>query len=214
MLKFPKFVALALVASFACGSAYAGKYNIGRQATKAEVAAWNIDIRPDGQGLPEGKGTVGEGEKVYAEKCASCHGDFGEGVDRWPVLSGGADTLSSEDPVKTIGSYWPYLSTVFDYVNRAMPFNEARSLEADEVYAITAYLLYVNDVIEDEKFELSKANFLKTRLPNEKNFFADDRTKSPIFAKNKPCMKNCKRNVEITARAQVLDVTPDEQEVN
>ena len=209
MSKFPKFVIAAIVVSLACGAAIAGKYNLGREATDEEVAAWNIDIRPDGQGLPEGAGTVADGESIYAEKCAVCHGDFGEGVDRWPVLAGGVDTLTGDRPVKTIGSYWPYLSTVFDYVNRAMPFAEARSLESDEVYALTAYLLYVNDLVDDEEFELSKSNFLDTRLPNEANFFADDRMTSPVFSKAEPCMKNCKTEAKITGRARILDVTPE-----
>lgn len=209
MSKFPKIIASALVISLLSGAAFAGKFNIGREATKEEVAAWNIDVRPDGQGLPEGSGTVAQGEEIFAEQCASCHGDFGEGVDRWPILSGGADTLKSDRPVKSIGSYWPYLSTVFDYVNRAMPFTEARSLEADEVYALTAYIMYVNDIVEDEEFELSKANFLERRLPNEGNFVEDDRLSSAPYKKVEPCMKDCKSDVKITSRARILDVTPE-----
>jgi len=211
MLKFLKLTGAAVALSLACGAAFAGKYNLGREATNEEVAAWNIDVRPDGQGLPEGSGTVEVGEEIYAEKCAMCHGDFGEGVDRWPVLAGGGDTLSGDRPIKTIGSYWPYLSTVFDYVNRAMPFAEARSLENDEVYALTAYLLYVNDLVDDEEFELSKSNFLDIRLPNEANFFADDRLSSPVFNKVEPCMKDCKPEAKVTGRARVLDVTPDKE---
>ena len=214
MSKFLKLAAIAIAADLACTSALAGKYNLGREATKEEVVAWDIDVRPDGQGLPEGKGTAAQGEEIWAEKCASCHGDFGEGVDRWPVIAGGADSLSSDNPVKTVGSYWPYLSTVFDYVNRAMPFTEARSLEPDEVYALTAYILLINDLADDENFELSKENFLKTRLPNEANFFADDRLKSPVFAKTQPCMKDCKPEVKITGRARILDVTPETTDDN
>lgn len=209
MSKFPKFIATALAASLMCGAAFAGKYNLGREATKEEVAAWNIDVRPDGQGLPEGQGTVAEGEEVWVEKCAACHGDFGEAVDRWPVVAGGRQTLASDDPVKTVGSYWPYLSTVFDYVNRAMPFSEARSLEPNEVYALTAYILYINDLVEDEDYELSKANFLETKLPNENGFIPDDRLTSPVFSKEQPCTKDCKATVKITGRARVLDVTPE-----
>ena len=209
MSKFPKVIASGLAVSLLSGAAFAGKFNIGREATKEEVAAWNIDVRPDGQGLPEGSGTVAQGEEIFAEQCASCHGDFGEGVDRWPILSGGADTLKSDRPVKSIGSYWPYLSTVFDYVNRAMPFTEARSLEADEVYALTAYIMYVNDIVEDEEFELSKSNFLDKRLPNEGNFIEDDRLSSAPYKKVEPCMKNCKSDVKITSRARILDVTPE-----
>jgi cytochrome c len=211
MSKFLKITAAAVVLTALATPALAGKFNLGRDATKAEVSAWDIDVRPDGQGLPEGKGTVAEGEAIYAEKCASCHGDFGEGIDRWPVLAGGHDTLKSERPVKTIGSYWPYLSTVFDYVNRAMPFGEARSLEPNEVYAITAYLLNLNDVVDSE-FELSKENFVSTRLPNEANFIDDTRPDTPIIAKGKePCMSDCKQGeVKITSTARVLDVTPEE----
>lgn len=214
MLKFPKSVLAATAAALLLGgvatSAYAGKFNIGREATTDEVAAWDIDVRPDGLGLPEGKGNVLDGEEIFSEKCASCHGEFGEGVDRWPVLAGGLGTIDSEDPVKTIGSYWPYLSTAWDYIYRAMPFGEAESLEADEVYAIVAYLMYVNELVDDEEFELSKANFLDIRLPNEENFFMDDRTETAVFKKRDICMKDClPGKAEVIGRARVLDVTPD-----
>ncbi len=209
MSKFPKLIVAAMAASLLTGAAFAGKYKLGREATSEEVAAWNIDVRPDGQGLPEGSGTVSRGEEIWTDQCASCHGDFGEAVDRWPVIAGGQDSLASEDPVKTVGSYWPYLSTVFDYVNRAMPFTEARSLTPDDVYALTAYIMNINDLV-DEDFELSKANFAEQKLPNEKNFFDDDRSSSPVFAKTEPCMSNCKPEVSVTMRARVLDVTPED----
>lgn len=188
-----------------------GVLHLGRRATPAEVVAWDIDIRPDGAGLPEGRGTVAEGEPIYTERCAACHGDFGEGRDRWPVLAGGFDTLMAERPVKTIGSYWPYLSTVFDYVRRAMPFGDARSLTDDEVYAVTAYLLYLNDVVTDEDFELSSENFDEARLPNEANFTGDDRAAETHYAASaEPCMRDCKPGpVKVLMRARVLDVTPD-----
>ena len=188
-----------------------GAFGLGRVAMPEEIAAWDIDIRPDGTGLPEGSGTVAQGEPIFAEQCAVCHGVFGEGVGRWPVLAGGQDTLTRERPEKTIGSYWPYLSTVFDYVRRAMPFGNARSLSDDDVYALTAYLLYLNDIVQDEEFELSNDNFTEIRLPNEDNFIADDRMSEPHYAKGaEPCMSECKPGpVEITARAQILDVTPD-----
>lgn len=188
-----------------------GAFGLGRVATDQEIAAWDIDIRPDGAGLPVGKGTVADGEPIFTDYCAVCHGDFGEGAGRWPVLAGGHDTLIKERPEKTIGSYWPYLSTVFDYVRRAMPFGDARSLSDDDVYALTAYLLYLNDVVEDEDFELSNENFTSIRLPNEENFFDDNRMSEPHYAQGvEPCMSDCKPGpVEITARAQVLDVTPE-----
>jgi len=184
------------------------KFGLGRMATAAEVKAWDIDVRPDGRGLPEGQGKASDGEKIYTSKCAACHGDFGEGVDRWPVLVGGKGTLKSDDPVKTIGSYWPYLSTVFDYVKRAMPFGDAQSLSNNEVYALTAYLLFMNEIVDDENFVLSKNNFSKIRMPNEKNFTKDPRPDTPLMSSKKPCMKACKTAVKITKRARVIDVTP------
>lgn len=210
MLKSLKACLAGSLLIVSSGSAFSEGLGLGRAATTDEVAAWDIDVRPDGMGLPEGSGTVSEGEEVFAERCAACHGDFGEGVDRWPVLSGGQGSLTDERPVKTIGSYWPYLSTVYDYINRAMPFGESQSLTPDEIYGITAYLLYMNDVVTDEEFELSKQNFLSIRLPNEDNFFFDPRPDTPIFKVSEPCMSDCKPEVAITSRARILDVTPDE----
>ncbi|MCI4662033.1 MAG: c-type cytochrome [Neomegalonema sp.] len=210
MSRFLNGVTLAATIGLLAFTAQAEpKLGLGRAATPDEVAAWDIDIRPDGQGLPEGRGTVAEGEEIFAEQCAVCHGDFGEGVDRWPVLAGGQGTLSSHDPVKTIGSYWPYLSTVWDYVHRAMPFGNAQSLTNDQVYAITAYLLYVNDVVTEDDFELSKDNFTEVRLPNEANFFMDDRLETERPSPAEVCMTNCKPDVKITKRATVIDVTPE-----
>jgi cytochrome c2 len=189
-------------------------FGLGREATPEEIAAWDFDIRPDGLGLPEGSGTVMQGEEIYTERCAACHGDFGEGIGRWPVLAGGHDTLTADRPEKTIGSYWPYLSTVYDYVHRAMPFGDARSLTNDETYALTAYLLYLNDVVTDEEFELSRDNFASVRLPNEANFIEDDRLNEPRYAdRSEPCMTDClPGTAEITMHAAVLDVTPDTEE--
>jgi cytochrome c len=189
-----------------------GGFGLGRTALPEEIAAWDIDVRPDGLGLPAGSGDVWTGEEVFVESCAVCHGDFGEAVGRWPVLAGGRDTLTREDPVKTIGSYWPYLSTVYDYINRAMPFGYAQSLEPDDIYAITAYLLYVNDIVGDD-FELSNENFLDVAMPNADNFFMDDRAEAelPLFSVE-PCMESCKASVEITMHASVLDVTPETEE--
>ena len=187
-----------------------GIFHLGRPATTAEIAAWDIDVRADGTGLPAGRGTVAEGEALFSERCASCHGDFGEGVGRWPVLAGGHGSLKADRPEKTIGSYWPYLSTVYDYVRRAMPFGDARSLSDDEVYAVTAYLLYLNDVVTDDGFELSRDNFAEVRLPNEANFIDDTRPQEPHYAATaEPCMRACKPEARIVMRARVLDVTPE-----
>lgn len=190
--------------------AQAQTYGLGREALPEEVAAWDIDVRPDGLGLPEGSGSVLEGEDIFLERCASCHGGFAEGAGRWPPLAGGQGSLSSDDPLKTIGSYWPYLSTVWDYVHRAMPFGDAQSLEPDEVYAITAFLLYMNDVVLDDQFVLSNENFTDIHLPNEDGFFMDDREESPLFPPHDVCMTNCADSVEIVMRANILDVTPED----
>ena len=187
-----------------------GPLGIGRMALPEEVAAWNVDVRPDGQGLPEGSGNVSDGDDLFQDYCAVCHGVFAEGVDNWPKLAGGSGTLDREDPLKTVGSYWPYVSTVWDYVHRSMPFGNAQSLSPDEVYAITAYILYSNDLVDDD-FVLSNENFTEVTLPNADGFLVDDRetTELPVFSQE-PCMENCKDTVEITMRATVLDVTPDQ----
>ena len=99
------------------------------QATPEEIAGWDIDIRPDGHGLPVGKGTVKQGEPLYMERCAACHGEFGESAGRWPILMGGAGTLASHDPVKSIGSYWPYASTVMDYIRRTHAVRQCAVLD-------------------------------------------------------------------------------------
>jgi cytochrome c len=185
--------------------------NIGREAKPGEIAGWDIDIRPDGQGLPPGKGTVKQGEAIYMQQCAACHGEFGESAGRWPILSGGDGTLGSDDPVKSIGSYWPYASTVMDYIRRAMPFGNAQSLSNDELYSVTAYVFYLNDIIRDEHFELNANSFKSIKLPNEPNFRDDDRdvAERSLWRKS-PCMTNClPGTASITGRARVIDVTPD-----
>lgn len=208
MSRFPE---LALAAALIAAPALAEGPALGRVATPAEIAAWDIDIRPDGLGLPEGRGTAAEGEEVFAELCAVCHGDFGEGVDRWPVLAGGWGSLQDERPEKTIGSYWPFLSTVYDYIRRAMPFGNARSLSDDEVYAITAYLLLMNDVIDDEDFVLSRESFTEIEMPNHGNFIPDNRLDEAHYQPGvEPCMQTCKDgDAAVAMRATVLDVTPD-----
>ncbi|APG46669.1 c-type cytochrome [Phaeobacter porticola] len=209
MLKFPKVITAAFLALVLALPASAEKLGLGRPALPVEIAAWDLDVAPDGTGLPEGSGDVFTGEEIFAEKCAVCHGDFAEGVGNWPKLAGGQGTLDHDDPLKTVGSYWPYLSTTWDYVNRSMPFGDAQSLTPDEVYAIVAYILYSNDLVEDD-FELSKATFTDVELPNTDGFIIDDRLEAEAhFWTDEPCMANCKDSVEITMRARVLDITPE-----
>ncbi len=202
----------AIVIAVSAGSAFAQgkkKFGLGRDALPEEIAAWNTDIRPDGAGLPPGKGSVKQGEAIYLEQCAACHGEFGEGAGRWPVLAGGQGSLKSDGPEKTIGSYWPFASTTFDYIRRAMPFGNAQSLTPDQTYALTAYLLQLNDLVKED-FILSQENFAKVKLPNAANFFDDDReVAEKHFWNKKPCMTNCKSDVKITGHARMIDVTPD-----
>lgn len=186
------------------------KLGLGRPALPDEVQAWDIDVRPDGAGLPPGRGSVKQGDELFQAQCAACHGEFGQGNGRWPVLAGGQGTLKADRPDKTVGSFWPDVSTVFDYIRRAMPFGNAQSLSPDELYALTAYVLYLNDVLKDENFELSDKNFTSIKLPNAAGFYDDDREVAErSFWGREPCMKNCKSEVKITGRAAILDVTPD-----
>ena len=203
-----KCVAAGLAGLALGAPAAADPLGLGREATPEEIAAWDIDVRPDGQGLPAGEGDVMTGEMVYTERCASCHGVFGEGAGRWPVLMGGFNTLESDRPVKTIGSYWPYASTIWDYVHRAMPFGDAQSLSDDEVYAVVAYLLYLNDLVSDD-FVADAGSFAAVELPNEDGFIPDDRPETELNRfSGEVCMSACKEDVGITMRAAVLDVTP------
>ena len=187
-----------------------GAFGLGRPAHVQEIAAWDVDVLPDGRGLPEGEGDVWTGEEVFADRCGSCHGDFAEGVDNWPVLAGGFDTLADEDPVKTVGSYWPHLSTAWDYINRSMPFGEAGTLSADETYAIVAYILYSNDLVDDD-FTLSHENFAKFEMYNAKGFVIDDRPELEYTTwRAEPCMSDCKDEVSVTMRSVFLVETPPE----
>ena len=184
-------------------------FGLGALATAEQIAGWDIDVRPDGKGAPIGSGTAADGEEVYAERCAGCHGDFGEGVDRWPILAGGLGSLVTADPVKTVGSYWPYASTVYDYVYRAMPFGEAQSLTHDETYQVVAYILNMSDVIDDE-FVLSNETIGSVKMPNQSGFMLPDPRPDGQLA-SAPCMQTCEVSTKIIGRARIIDVTPDKQ---
>jgi S-disulfanyl-L-cysteine oxidoreductase SoxD len=141
---------------------------LGQPVSAAQIAGWDISIAPDGTGLPAGRGTSAQGAPVYAQKCQACHGAAGAGQpnDR---LVGGQGTLAGATPVRTIGSYWPYATTVFDYVRRAMPYLQPQSLTDEEVYALTAYLLHLNGII-GEQDEMNAQTLPKVRMPNRDNF--------------------------------------------
>ncbi|MCB1343572.1 MAG: c-type cytochrome [Pseudooceanicola sp.] len=210
MSRFLEGLAAGLAVLLLANPASAEKLGLGRPALPDEIAAWDHDVSPDGTGLPAGSGSVEEGEALFGDYCAICHGDFAEGVDNWPKLAGGEGTLNRKDPLKTVGSYWPHVTTAFDYVNRSMPFGNAQTLTTDEVYAVVAYILYSNDLVEDD-FVLSNENLLDIDLPNKDGFVVDDRDANEYRKwSGEPCMANCKDSVEITMKAMVLDVTPEE----
>ena len=213
MLGLVKFLFLIIISLSISFSLHAEnrKYNIGKLATKIEVTGWDIDVRPDGVGAPKGSGNAIDGEEIYVNRCAACHGDFGEGIDRWPALVGGDGTLASHDPEKTTGSYWPYASTIFDYVYRSMPFGEAQTLTHDETYKLVAYLLSMNEII-DEDYVLSDKNIGKIKMPNASGFLLPDpRPDVKKYKNGQPCMKNCNVPIKIIGKARDIDVTPDDE---
>jgi S-disulfanyl-L-cysteine oxidoreductase SoxD len=178
-------VLLAAITLSACrghGAAEPSRhYGLGRSATSAEIAARDVDVGPDGVGLPAGSGTVAQGEVIYAAQCASCHGVHGEGKPPiYPRLVGRDSAAEGfrfgSDPrlVRTIGNYWPYATTVFDYVRRAMPLMKPGSLTNDEVYAVTAYLLAANRVIPVSS-TLDAASLAAVKMPYVNRFVPDDR---------------------------------------
>ncbi|MCA1500098.1 cytochrome c [Bradyrhizobium sp. NBAIM14] len=146
-------------------------YDFGRPATPQEIALWNIDVRPDGTGLPPGSGTAARGRQVFAENCAACHGENGVGgiKDR---LVGGQGTLASDAPVKTVGSYWPYATTLFDYIHRAMPYQAPGSLSNDDTYAVAAYILSLNGIVAADG-KLDRESLPNVRMPNRNGFVPD-----------------------------------------
>lgn len=202
-------VAISVLLFTSPAETFEQKLGLGEPASPEEIAGWDIDIRPDGQGLPEGSGDALAGEGLFIQKCAACHGEFAEGAGRYPPLAGGLESLDTHDPVKTVGSYWPYASTVFDYIRRAMPFGHAQSLTSDEVYAMTAYILYSSDIIEDD-YVLNRENLASVEMPNSGGFIDDPR---PDVASSEPCMKNCLSELpRIVGKARVIDVTPEQEQ--
>ena len=149
-----------------------GSLGIGHAATPAQIAGWDIDVRADGQGLPPSHGSVREGEKVFAENCAACHGAKGQGKPA-DQLVGGFGTLARSKPVRTVGSYWPYASTLFDYIRRAMPFNSPQSLSADQVYAVSAYILYLNNIVTEHTV-LDATSLPRVEMPNRNGLISPD----------------------------------------
>jgi len=175
------FLALASVARAQAQSAY----GIGRSATPAEIAGWNIDIDRDGNNLPSGNGRVSHGREVFDQQCASCHGAKGEG-GLGDKLVGGQGTLATPKPVRTVGSYWPYAPTLFDYIRRAMPQNAPQSLSNEDVYAVSAYILNLNGLLPPDA-TLDAKTLSAIKMPNRSMFVGDPRPD----VKNPACMTGC-----------------------
>ena len=175
-----KYGTLSLILALLAGCVMANRpaeepahLGLGQPATAEDIRLWNIDVAPSGEGLPPGRGTVPQGATVYAAKCAKCHGASGtEGpMDR---LVGGQHSLATTAPVKTIGSYWPYATTLYDYIHRAMPFDAPQSLTPDEVYSVTAWLLHQNGIIA-ENAVIDSSTLPAIQMPNRHGFVPDPR---------------------------------------
>ena len=148
-------------------------YGVGRPPTREQIRNLGSAIAPDGGGLPEGSGTVAAGREIFATRCSKCHGDQAEGAVG-PTLAGGHGTLATAKPLKTVGSYWPYATTVWDYVNRAMPFDQPGLLKPAEVYAVVAYILNLNGIIANDQ-AMDAKSLPKVKMPNRDGFVADPR---------------------------------------
>ena len=169
-MRSPKLLAASAIATAAIMS-QALAYDFGRPATPDEIKLWDIDVRPDGKELPEGSGTVAQGKQVFADNCAVCHGDNGQGgiKDR---LVGGQGTLASDKPVKTVGSFWPYATTLFDYIHRAMPYPTPGSLSNDDTYAVVAYILSLNGILPADG-KVDRASLPNIKMPNREGFIPE-----------------------------------------
>lgn len=162
------------IESVAADSEQRAPYGLGRPATQPEIQSWDIEVSPNGDNLPSGQGTVKEGAMIYADFCASCHGATGiEGP--MPKLIGGHDTLQTDNPLKTVGSYWPFATTLFDYIYRAMPFTAPQSLTPQQVYAIVAWILFRNGIIEESAI-VNAQTLPAITMPNHKGFVRDTRS--------------------------------------
>jgi cytochrome c len=173
---------------------------LGRLAKPVEIAAWDIDVKPDGTGLPKGGGTVEQGQEIYDAKCASCHGTFGES-NQYLQLAGGVGSLATENPVRTTGSKLNHATTLWDYINRAMPFQASKSLTPDEVYALTAYVLHLNELLPADA-ALDQTSILAVKLPNRDGFVLDHgfmRKDGKPDVRNTACMHDCEAEVRMTS---------------
>ena len=164
-----RIIGVALALLVLSSATLADGPGLGRVATPDEIASWDISIGPDGTGLPPGRGTPKQGAMVYAEKCVACHGEKGAGKPNDQLVGGRGSLSGDQAPVKTVGSFWPYATTLFDYIRRAMPLNASKSLSDDEVYAVSAYILQLNGIIGEA--EVMDARTLpQVQMPNRDGF--------------------------------------------
>ena len=178
-------IGLALAAFIASPGKAQQRYGIGQLATPGQVKAWDIDVAPDGKNLPAGRATVAQGKQIYAAQCAACHGEQGQG-GLGDKLAGGRGTLATPAPVKTVGSFWPYATTLFDYVRRAMPLNAPQSLSAEEVYAVSGYVLHLNGLLSEDAVVDAKT-LTELKMPNRNGFISDPRPDVHSVA----CLREC-----------------------
>jgi len=164
---------LALLLSLAAALAQSPKYGVGRTPTAGEIRQWDVSVRPDGKGLPAGSGSAIEGKEIYTNRCLKCHGAAGQGRDSVPLV-GGRGTLNTAKPLKTVESYWPYATTLFDYVNRAMPFDKPGTLTASQVYSVAAYVLFLGHIVP-ENTVLDARTLPRVQMPNRDGFVPDPR---------------------------------------
>src|SRR5215471_8919282 len=181
-------LAATIVALVACAWPVAAQlptYGVGRAPTAEEIKAWDLTIPPDGAGLPPGRGTAVDGKPVFVQRCASCHGETGED-EKYFRLVGGRGTLATDKPIKTVGSYWPYATTLWDYIRRAMPFDHPGTLSPDEIYGVTAYILFLNGIVGEQDV-IDQKTLPQVQMPNRHGFIADTRPDIPV--KNAPPKK-------------------------
>ena len=205
MSRCSDFVGCGFALALACVPAAAGAaaltYGFGSPATPAQIAGWDIDVRPDGTGLPPGRGSVAEGQAIYDAKCASCHGTFGES-NSFLQIAGGVGTLASDQPIRTTGSKLNHATTLWDYINRAMPFNTPKTLTPDEVYALTAYVLNLSDILPADAV-LDAQSLPAVQMPNRNGLTTAHgfmRRDGMPDTHNVACMKDCVAQVRLSSQ--------------
>lgn len=210
MSSWARIAALAGAFCLFSGIASAGQngvlyYGYGTTPTPKQIAGWNISVRPDGQGLPPGHGSVSAGGDLFQTVCSACHGTFGEGEGRYPKLAGNG-SLKGDQPVPTVGNYWPFATTLYDYIDRAMPFPAPHSLTPDQVYALTAYILNLNNIVPDN-FVADATTLPQVKMPNRNGFIWKDPRPDTHGTE---CMKDCltPAQVKVTSTAEGKGITP------